>query len=832
MLPTKIATASIGISNAADLAGVVIDSQPFGSLLLNAKEEVCFWSSWLNRWTGIAADQAVGKRLDSLFPGLFQTEFVKAMNAALLDNRQTEWSQRLDPERLDRVESVMTSSSQEIPLHRVIFIPIEVVGYGRCCLVQFTESPYDPVVTKQNNAGRKTPVDLDGGNLPVYLKSEQAAVMSVDSSGIIQSANGAAESLFAYGQGELAGKPVRVILPDLNRIFMQGAYDDADVDANQDRLLEGATLNGETLKLRLDAFPMADGSEGVGLLCRDISRETVSGEALFQQRELLSRVCEQVADGIVVVDKYGYIEHINPTAQEMLGVDERVAGETPIREVMSLVSESGEPLSLPVLEAIERETVVTALECSLRHSGTAEPVSMMVTGIPIRDRKNRVVSGLMVFRATSEARRVSNKLSWQARHDPLTQLANRAQLEAGLVRAIESAKSGDSLHTLLYIDLYNFSVVNDTCGHKAGDELLRRFARLLEKQVSPQELVARIGNDEFAVLIVDRPAEEARQIAEEILWQVKAFSFPWGERRLKIGASIGAKVIDKDVQSEIDALLGAGASCSMAKELGRNRIHFNYRSKEVIRRQSLAEWIPLVTEALEENRFVLYSQPIVTAGNTKRVKHHEVLIRMLDDQGNRISPGKFIPAAEHYGMVEDIDRWVFDQVLSHLQRKQAAGDNTARYAINLSGNTVSDESLKDYFIARFRETGIDPRRLQFEVTETAAIRHFDRAIDLIRALKDEGCYFALDDFGSGLSSLGYLKELPVDYLKIDGSFIRAMELNEVDYSMVSTINHLGQILGIKTIAECVETESQLAMLQDIGVDYIQGYIIGAPQPIA
>ena len=332
-------------------------------------------------------------------------------------------------------------------------------------------------------------------------------------------------------------------------------------------------------------------------------------------------------------------------------------------------------------------------------------------------------------------------------------------------------------------------------------------------------------------LIVLRPrSRDATWESREVAEQIKEFSFPWGERRLKVGASIGAKVIDRSTTSEIDVLVAAGTSCATAKESGRNRIHFNYRSVEVAQRQSVAEWIPIITDALEEDRFVLYCQPIVpvTESRASKVRHYEVLVRMVDRQGEIVPPGKFIPVAELYGLIEDIDRWVLNRIFDHLEHHS---NKEQRFAVNLSGNTISDEGLKDFIVNKFKSTGVSPQRLQFELTETAAIRHFDRAMDFINALKDLGCYFSLDDFGSGLSSLGYLKELPVDYLKIDGSFIRNMELNEVDYSMVSTINHLGHIMGISTIAECVENSSQLSMLQEIGVDYAQGFLIARPMPL-
>ena len=563
------------------------------------------------------------------------------------------------------------------------------------------------------------------------------------------------------------------------------------------------------------------------------SGSEASLERIFQQREILSTVCDQVADGVLLLDKRGIVEHINPVGRQLLGVIETAASLPHINDLMALENEVGEPLELPSSAALERGAASFTMENTLLSGSGADAIPVIVTATPLRDSENQLTGCVVVIRAVNEARHLSSRLHWQASHDPLTQLGNRRLLETELVSAIENAQKNNTIHTLLYIDMYNFSVVNDTCGHKAGDELLRRFARLLESQVSSKDVVTRIGSDEFAVLINERSVEDARSVAENMVWEIKAFSFPWDERRLKIGASIGAKVIDRTASSEIDVLLAAGASCGLAKEAGRNRIHFHYRSMEVMQRQSIVDWIPKITEALEDNRFELYCQPIAPINDINGVRHYEVLARMLDKQGNSIKPGNFIPAAEHYSLIEDIDRWVFDHLLDYLVELQQAGKDTgARFAVNLSGFSVGDEALKDHLISRFRETGIDPKRIQFEITETTAIRHFDRAIHLIDALKNEGCTFALDDFGNGLSSLGYLKQLPVDYLKIDGSFIRVMATSDVDYSMVSTINHLGQIMGISTIAECVETKEQLEMLEEIGVDYIQGYFIAKPQPIA
>jgi len=299
-----------------------------------------------------------------------------------------------------------------------------------------------------------------------------------------------------------------------------------------------------------------------------------------------------------------------------------------------------------------------------------------------------------------------------------------------------------------------------------------------------------------------------------------------------VGASIGVQSINRDSTSEIEILLSASTACAIAKEAGRNKIHFHSLDNSGGERSSLSHWTARISDALDESRFVIYCQPIVPVGGSEEVKHYEALVRMVDSAGNIVAPGKFIPAAESSGLIDDIDRWVFEKIFSTLEAMPAEKRIHYAFSVNLSGNTLSDEKFRDYVINRFTHANLEPGLIQFEITETAAVRHFDGALKFISALNAFGCAFALDDFGSGLSSFGYLKQLPVDYLKIDGSFVRKMEVSEVEYSMVSTINHLAHIMGLKTIAECVENPAQLAMLEDIGVDYVQGFLIATPVPLS
>ncbi|WP_438950967.1 EAL domain-containing protein [Porticoccus sp.] len=810
----------------------LLNTQTVGVLLLDSRLVIRYWNQWLGEWTGMPPENVARRAFDSLFPALVGSPFAQAIDEALFQGVSTHWSQRANPDFLDFTESAMAGSRRELPLHRVSFTPLELPDFGHCCLVQIDEAPFD--ATPDKPAIKKEPERPVAGShrFPAYLDTDQIPLLMLDSHHLIMDGNEALETLFGYSAEQLKNRPLRVLLPTINIELADNIKVALERAGGSEKQLtmEGATADGENLALRVSCFPSVTHRDCHVLLFQDMTLQSANLEALFHQRKLINAVFSQVVDGILLTDRHGLVEHLNPIGMELLGINDPQPNRY-IDDLMTLLSESGDPVESPCRSALTRGKAVSVVDNTMLSVPGQQPFPVVASATPLRNRLNQITGTVLVFRSVSEARRVSTRLTWQATHDPLTQLANRRHLENEILKSIDAAHSDDSTHTLLYIDLYNFSVINDTCGHNAGDELLCQFARLLEKHAESRDVVARIGNDEFALLLNDRTVEESREVAEQLLWQIKEFSFPWEERRLKIGASIGAKVIDRNTVSEIDVLVAAGISCATAKEAGRNRINFQYRSVEVAERHSLAQWIPVITEALEEDRFVLYCQPIVPVASQDNatVRHYEVLVRMVDREGAIILPGKFIPAAEHYGLVEDIDRWVLNNIFAYLEKSTRPEQ---RFAVNLSGNTISDEGLKDYIIGKFDATGVSPSQLQFEVTETAAIRHFDRAMDLIHALRDLGCYFSLDDFGSGLSSLGYLKELPVDYLKIDGSFIRTMELNEVDYSMVSTINHLGHIMGIATIAECVENNTQLSMLQEIGVDYAQGFLIARPQPLA
>ena len=388
---------------------------------------------------------------------------------------------------------------------------------------------------------------------------------------------------------------------------------------------------------------------------------------------------------------------------------------------------------------------------------------------------------------------------------------------------------------MCYLDLDQFKVVNDTCGHIAGDALLQQISMLLKDHARAGDLVARLGGDEFGLLFENCPLVKAEEIARLLCSVIGDLRFAWEDKVFEVGVSIGLVPVTRTSENPTQLLSQADVACYTAKDLGRNRIHvYAPEDEELSRREHELHWASLISGALEQNRFRLYVQPILSLDGSSATtwNHYEVLLRMLDDNDSEILPGVFIPAAERYNLMPSLDRWVIQNTLAYLGKQRRlldAGDITL--SINLSGNSLNEEGMQAYIEGKLARLNVPPQAICFEITETAVIHNIARASEFIRSLKRLGCRFALDDFGSGLSSFAYLKTLPVDYLKIDGEFVRDMVNDRIDDAMVASINNIGHVMGIKTIAEFVENSAILERLRELGVDYAQGYGIARPEPI-
>jgi diguanylate cyclase (GGDEF)-like protein/PAS domain S-box-containing protein len=474
-------------------------------------------------------------------------------------------------------------------------------------------------------------------------------------------------------------------------------------------------------------------------------------------------------------------------------------------------------------------------------------VSANVISYEERDALCIVVRDITSRKRAEEALRESEKrLSWQASHDPLTELLNRREFEQILQQAVTSTKTLGYQHVLCYLDLDQFKIVNDTCGHVAGDELLRQVSALFQSGLRKTDILARLGGDEFGVLLYQCPLEPAVQIANKLREQIHKFRFQWEDKTFSIGVSIGLVVIDADTQSLASVLSAADVACYAAKNKGRNRVHiYQIDDRELAQQRGEMQWVSRIRKALEENRFRLYYQKIVPIERTDtKSEHWEVLLRLEDETGNIMSPMAFIPAAERYNLMHPIDRWVISTLFAALGSQLSTSgqqyqdnpdclpalDCPGMYAVNLSGASINDEQFINFVQEQFALCRIPPSIICFEITETVAITNLAKAAEFMRELKALGCHFALDDFGSGMSSFAYLKNLPVDYLKIDGVFIKDIVTDAITAEMVEAIARIASVMGIQTIAEFVENDAILLKLKALGVDYAQGYGIAQPWP--
>jgi diguanylate cyclase (GGDEF)-like protein len=463
---------------------------------------------------------------------------------------------------------------------------------------------------------------------------------------------------------------------------------------------------------------------------------------------------------------------------------------------------------------------------------SGERIAIEDSAAPIRDSADKVMGAVLVFKDITERRRLYQQVAHAASHDSLTGLVNRAEFEQRLDRALAAFSAHGTPSALCYLDLDQFKVVNDAVGHTAGDEMLKQVAALLYSRVRSRDTLARLGGDEFGLLLENCPLENAVRVSEGLIGTLADFRFTWDERRFGVGVSIGLVPFTPDGAERSILTSRADMACFAAKDMGRNRVYvYHSEDAELMRRHRDIMRAAELRDAMEHDRFVLYAQPIVSARAPKGAPcRYEVLVRLRGKDDELLLPGGFIPAAERYGLIGELDRWVIGTALRQLAE---LGDRfgKAGIAINISGPSLSDEKLPGFVREQLSASGVRPSRICFEVTETAAVNRVSVARRFIEELRALGCSFALDDFGSGLSSFNYLKHLPVDCLKVDGSFVRDMPKDPVDDAMVKAITQIGHVMGIETVAEHVENPAVLAAVLASGVDFLQGFEIGKPLPL-
>jgi diguanylate cyclase (GGDEF)-like protein/PAS domain S-box-containing protein len=575
-------------------------------------------------------------------------------------------------------------------------------------------------------------------------------------------------------------------------------------------------------------FPLFDQQGQAYAIC-GMSTDISKRKEIELNLRKLNLAVEQSPNLVVITDTAGVIEYVNKKITEFTGyLAEEVIGQLP-----SIFKSEKTPdlVHKDLWNTISAGREWRGVMQNKKKNGEIYWAQESIA--PVKNDLGEITHYVAIQEDVTSARALSEKLSYQAEHDPLTGLINRQAFERRLERVIDTAKENDSEHALCYLDLDQFKIVNDSCSHAAGDELLRQLSKVLSKTIQHRDTLGRLGGDEFAVLMEHCSLAKAEQTAEKILSAVSQFQFGWENKSFRIGVSIGLIPISSHSGSIGDMLKQADIACYAAKDGGRNRLHIfhQYDDEYIQQHHGEMDWLSKINQALEEDRFVLYAQSINPL-RTGLETHYEILIRMLGENGEIIAPGAFLPAVERYHLSQKIDRWVIHNTFTWIKQNPERYHVNTIFSVNLSGQNLGDKLLLDFIFNEFLTTGISFNNICFEITETAAILNLSAAFDFIISLKNSGCKFSIDDFGSGLSSFDYLKKLPVDYLKIDGNFVKDITEDPVDLALVKSINEIGHVMGKQTIAEFVENQEILDELNKIGVDYAQGYHLGRPEPLS
>jgi diguanylate cyclase (GGDEF)-like protein/PAS domain S-box-containing protein len=620
-----------------------------------------------------------------------------------------------------------------------------------------------------------------------------------------------------------------------SRAVVQRALHEATVHATPwDLELELVSATGRVFWARATGtveFENGTATRLVGAF-QDITETRRLQRELADSYELVRVTLDSIGDAVITTDPEGRVQWLNPVAEAMTGWTKDEARSQPLARVFNIVhAESRQPNINPVEICLAEGRTVGLQSQSTLISRTGAEFGIEDSTSPIRNAEGEILGAVLVFHDVTEQRRMSHEMSHRATHDALTGLVNRAEFELRLSRLLAGLTLEGSAHVLMFIDLDEFKVVNDACGHSAGDQLLRQLSVLLQGCMRGRDTLARLGGDEFGVLLENCGIEQGQMIAQKICDQMETYRFAHDGRRYRIGTSIGIVPVDLRWGSSAAVMQAADSCCYAAKDAGRNRVHLWVESDGALElRRGEMQWVNRLEAAMDENRFALFAQLIEPIAGPGGSLHCEVLLRLIDDEGALIPPGAFLPSAERFHLAARIDRWVVRHVFSHLEAAETRMDQIATISINVSGQSLGDRAFHRDLIRMLRSAAFDVRKVCFEITETAAITHLGDARLFIEEVRSLGVRIALDDFGAGASSFGYLRTLPVDYIKIDGQFITGLLDDPLDHAAVRCFCEVAKVVGVKTIAEFVERADIRAALEAIGVDYAQGYLLHRPEP--
>jgi diguanylate cyclase (GGDEF)-like protein/PAS domain S-box-containing protein len=703
-----------------------------------------------------------------------------------------------------------------------------------------TQDELSQVVMAINEMGSSlSRTTISKNYLDNIIASMADGLIVTDPDTTIRMINKRTQDVLEYEEQELIGEFVQVIFESEPKEFLDRSnLQPAGRGAAE--ILEAKCLSktGKKIPTLLTISSIRDKDnevQGIVYVIHDMTERLRIEEELFAEKERAQVTLRSIGDAVISTDPQGHVDFLNPIAEVLTGWPEREAKGRLLTDVFQVVDEKGrKPVDDPVGRCLNEDKIVGLADDFLLLSRSGIKYSIEDSVAPIRGKDDRVLGVVLVFKDVTAARQLSRQLTYQATHDTLTGLINRGEFERRLQRVLDTAHRESTKNALCYLDLDQFKLVNDTSGHMAGDELLRQLGGLLQQCIRKRDTLARLGGDEFGLLMEHCSIEEAKRVAENIIKAIGDFIFLWEEHKFNIGVSIGLVAVDSESRGIQDVFRHVDTACYVAKEQGRNRFHLHQDDDEdLVKHHGEMQWAVRLPRALAEERFKLYFQRMVPIGadNNNQTDRYEFLLRMQDEAGKIVLPHVFLAAAERYNLSSKLDCWVINQAFSWFRDHPSHLEKLNTCFINLSGLSLSNKKFLPLVIQELESSGIPPGKICFEITETVAVANLANATTFIKTLRQLGCRFAIDDFGSGFSSFAYLKNLPVDFLKIDGLFVKDILHDPMDLALVKSINEIGHVMGKQTIAEFVENDTILEKLREIGVDYAQGYGIGRPRPL-
>ncbi|MDI1310267.1 MAG: EAL domain-containing protein [Methylotenera sp.] len=669
--------------------------------------------------------------------------------------------------------------------------------------------------------------------LAAIIEDSEDAIITKSLDGVVLTWNPSAEAIFGYTAKEIVGKSVTAIFPpdkvDEELFILKKIKNNEHIKHYE---TERRHKSGKLIQVSVSLSPIKNVMGeiiAVSKIARDITQQKQLEQALVIEHERLRVTMDSIGDAVITTDIKGNVQYINPIAQSLTGWSAVEAKGLPLQQIFNIVNEvtrarCENPLKLCLIE----NPIVGLVSNTILINRDGTEYGIDESASPIRGVDGKTVGVVLVFHDVTMQRLMAKEISYRATHDALTGLVNRSEFESRLKVIVSESRGASMQNALMYIDLDQFKVVNDTCGHSAGDALLKEVSRIMQSCIRSSDLLARIGGDEFAVILHKCDLEQAMVIAKKICRSIDELRFNYDEHRFRIGASLGLVMVDKNCTSETSLMQAADSACYEAKRAGRNRVHlyFNDDGLKGAHREDV-QWVSRIEQALEDEGFVLFYQRILPL-NHQGLEHAEILIRMKDTSGELIPPNAFLPAAERFHLITRIDSWVIAHTFEWMKQNAESLNHIETISVNLSGQSLGDSNFHNYVLSLIETIEIDCSKLCFEVTETVAITNIAAAKNFIESMNKHGVKFSLDDFGGGASSFGYLKNLDVDYLKIDGQFITDLIDNQIGQATVRCIVEVAKVTGKKTIAEWVENQAVENMLKEMSVDFTQGFLKHKP----